>query len=178
MLNILIRTYLKQNKCNADDGFTLIELLVVVIIIGVLSAVALPNMLGGVAKARQTEAKTHLSAINQAQIAYRLENGKFATTLDQLGVSIPASANNYLYKIEVDEEKAAVLATAKDPATKGYSGGAVMFTNRENVASTGTIICENKQPGASDPKPPLLQPSSNTIEDAIGCEENEQVQVK
>ena len=52
-----------------------------------------------------------------------------------------------------------------------------MFTNRENVTSTGTIICENKLPGLGDPKLPKLQPSANTIEDAIACED-EQVQVK
>ena len=104
----MLAIYLKSLR-NKQDGFTLIELLVVVIIIGVLSAIALPNMLGGVAKARQSEAKTHLSAINQAQVAYRLTEKEFATTLDQLGVSIPANANNYIYKIEVDGEKAAVV---------------------------------------------------------------------
>ena len=61
------------NKKNQNKGFTLIELLVVVIIIGVLAAIALPNLLNQVAKGRQAEAKNNLGAINRAQQAYRLE---------------------------------------------------------------------------------------------------------
>ncbi|GCA84130.1 type IV pilin protein [Microcystis aeruginosa] len=67
------------NKKNRNKGFTLIELLVVVIIIGVLAAIALPNLLGQVAKGRQAEARTNLAAINRAQQAYRLERSTFAT---------------------------------------------------------------------------------------------------
>ena len=60
-----------------DKGFTLIELLVVVIIIGVLAAVALPNLLGQVAKGRQAEARNTLGAINRTQQSHRLEFGTF-----------------------------------------------------------------------------------------------------
>ncbi len=67
------------NKKNGNKGFTLIELLVVVIIIGVLAAIALPNLLGQVAKGRQAEARTNLGTINRAQQAYRLENATFTT---------------------------------------------------------------------------------------------------
>ncbi|GCA96256.1 type IV pilin protein [Microcystis aeruginosa] len=67
------------NKKNGNKGFTLIELLVVVIIIGVLAAIALPNLLGQVAKGRQAEARTNLGTVNRAQQAYRLENTVFGT---------------------------------------------------------------------------------------------------
>ncbi|MCA2710123.1 MAG: prepilin-type N-terminal cleavage/methylation domain-containing protein [Microcystis sp. M015S2] len=65
------------NKKNGNKGFTLIELLVVVIIIGVLAAIALPNLLGQVAKGRQAEARTALGVVNRAQQVYRLENTTF-----------------------------------------------------------------------------------------------------
>ena len=74
------------NKKNGNKGFTLIELLVVVIIIGVLAAIALPNLLGQVAKGRQAEARTNLGTVNRAQQAFRLEDATF-TVVSNLPVS-------------------------------------------------------------------------------------------
>ena len=54
-----------RNKNLLQKGFTLVELMVVIVIVivGILSAIALPNFLNQTAKAKATEAKSQMSAM-------------------------------------------------------------------------------------------------------------------
>ena len=60
-------------------GFTLIELLVVVLIIGILSAVALPQYQKAVKRAKTTELMIMLADMEQKQNLSYLENGAVVT---------------------------------------------------------------------------------------------------
>lgn len=77
LLKLRISQYFSYRYLNETQGFTLIELLVVVIIIGILSAVALPNLINQTGKARETEAKNNLGVISRGQQAYHYEHGHF-----------------------------------------------------------------------------------------------------
>ncbi len=69
-------------------GFTLIELLVVVLIVGILSAVALPQYTTAVEKARATEAISMIRSIRDAQQVYKMANGVYSSKLEDLDIEV------------------------------------------------------------------------------------------
>ena len=74
-------------------GFTLIELLVVVLIIGILSAVALPQYTTAVAKSRAAEGLTNIKALFRAQQLYHMSNGVYTDKISELDFSLPVDEN-------------------------------------------------------------------------------------
>ncbi len=79
------------------QAFTLIELLVVVPIIGILAAVALPQYQKAVEKSRAAQALTLLKSVLSAAEAYRLANGDWPGSFDELAVEIPWTGNTKWY---------------------------------------------------------------------------------
>ncbi|MEM9922282.1 MAG: type IV pilin-like G/H family protein [Cyanobacteria bacterium P01_D01_bin.50] len=148
-----LQNILRKKKEN--EGFTLIELLVVIIIIGILSAIALPSFLNQANKARQSEAKNAVGSMNRAQQAFYLENNnKFTTQVSSLALGIKTSTENYLYEIETTNANSISdfvtnKGKAKAKALKSYAG--VTYTSTQEVdgideSITLATMCEAEAP--------------------------------
>nr|MCR5505267.1 prepilin-type N-terminal cleavage/methylation domain-containing protein [Elusimicrobiaceae bacterium] len=73
-----------ENSCKKKNGFTLIELLVVVIIIGVLSAIAIPGYMRSVEKSKAAGAMQALSDIAKAEHDYYAAQSKYTNDFSDL----------------------------------------------------------------------------------------------
>ena len=188
-LKVKYLQYLNNKKAN--EGFTLIELLVVIIIIGILSAIALPAFLNQANKARASEAKTSVGSINRAQQAYILENPEFVTdqtNFADLGLGIQTQTENFVYNIAaigtdgVSAKAKPTTASTSPSVLKGYGGFVVV--GQTSGAATGEAttlaqLCETKDPinsGDTIADPTLVGTAPNVT--GITCDPTTQKAIK
>ncbi len=143
-------------------GFTLIELLVVVLIIGILSAVALPKYQKSVERSRMVEAVILVKKIAESQQVFYMANGRYATLaeIDALDIKIPATrttpqggqnrllTKDFSYTNEGDTGTEIAVAQRMPAGTKYYfsilgtNPTAVRCISYETASSMEKQLCE------------------------------------
>jgi len=113
-----------------NRAFTLMELIVAIIIVGVLAGLAIPRFSSTIEKSRTAEAINILETLRNAQEVYKLENGVYTDTPDDLDVTIPASRN---FKVPTVSDSPEPVASIERDAS-GYQYTLTIDTN-------GTLRC-------------------------------------
>lgn len=106
-----------------------------------------------------------IGLILSEQSAFYRENGKFAASVEELGVATDLETEEYRYQLQPDRDRGTsttVTAIPKTPGLPSYAGA--IFASQEKGTSIGGI-CRSDLPSTTPPLP--LSPNRNS--ESIQC---------
>ncbi len=135
-----------------QKGFSLVELLVVIIIIGIIAAIAIPNLLSTLGAANEKAAVGTLRTIHSAQTTYLSRNGEYAEDLTVLkdaglldGLEEGGVKSSYTFSSNGDSGTYCATATPESPGDKhfGINGGGTLFSKADAIPCSASGILDD-----------------------------------
>ena len=149
-----------------ESGFTLIELLIVIAIIGILAAIAIPNLLNAVQRGKQKRTMSDMRALATAVEAYAVDNNVYPaaacnpglftngtynplnvnsfTNLTPTYISQPPKTDGWgnfmLYALGGGSNTYAILSYGRDNATTAIVCGTTTNFNDDILYADGTFV--------------------------------------
>jgi type IV pilus assembly protein PilA len=124
---------------HTEHGFTLVELMVVVAIIGLLSAVAIPNFRKYQAKSKMSEAKLQLSSLYTAESAFFSDFNIYSTCLSYMGYNPTPEVRQRYYAVGFN-----VTANTDGVAFASAQNSGLQSTGTGDVCSQTEAIADGK----------------------------------
>ena len=140
------------NKKN-QQGFTLIELLIVVAIIGIIAAIAIPNLLNAIQRGKQKRTMGDMRTIATAVESYSIDNNQYpaGTTVTAVAPFIEPTYikkvptedgwnTEFSYATDTNRQVYTIESFGKDATDNALVNGATTTFAHDIVFSTGSFV--------------------------------------
>ena len=155
---IVSRVFIQEKlmRVRSQKGFTLIELLIVVAIIGIIAAIAIPNLLNAIQRGKQKRTMGDMRTVATANESYSIDNNQYYVLTGVASGLAGGLEPTYVKKIPSRDgwttdfqyvginSEYTVTSYGKDRAAGGgatpaANGGTTDFNN-EIIFSTGSFV--------------------------------------
>lgn len=143
------KTLSARRRSRAVRGFTLLELIVVVAIVGILAAIAMPNLVQMPRRANEAVLKTNLHTLREVIDQHYGDKGYYPATLDALveagylrTVPIDPVTKTAEWGVEYDEPDPDLIPAETDAPEDAEPGIIDVYSLSDKVSLDGTPYSE------------------------------------
>jgi general secretion pathway protein G len=139
-----------------DGGFSLVEILIVVMVLGIIAAIAIPNLLNAIQRGRQKRTIGDIRSVATALEAYAIDNGLYPSSpatgpLDAVAASLEPTyaaaipradgwGTPFDYVTDAAGSAYTVTSYGKDRVPSGPASGSFSDMRHDVVFSTGAFV--------------------------------------